>query len=168
MHVSDWYSTFSHLAGVDPNDDHEGVPSIDSVNQWPVLSGQIEDKAESEREIFAGSGVLIQGKWKLIATGAGFSAQWTGPMYPKVPATGPKHIKCQEKTPCLFDVVADPSEYHEVSAQNPEVVEAMQARLAVLNKGVFEGVQPKVAKGAVCKATQKNGNFLTPSDYALG
>ncbi len=26
-----------------------------------------------------------QGSWKLLATGVGFSAQWSGPMYPKAP-----------------------------------------------------------------------------------
>ena len=41
----------------------------------------------------------------------------------------------------------------------------MSARLAVLKKGVFEGVQPDVPKDAVCKATAKNGGYLTPSDW---
>ena len=34
--VCDWYATFLGLAGVDPRDDHDGVPPVDSIDQWPV------------------------------------------------------------------------------------------------------------------------------------
>ena len=168
IHISDWYATFSSLAGVDPSDDHEGIPSIDSVNQWPILSGQAnpeDDEAAMEREIFLGSGVLMQGRYKLIATGVGYSGQWSGPLYPKVPATGPLKGSCQAKTPCLFDVEADPEERNDMAKAKPEIVQKMQSRLASLSKGIFEGVPPKVAKNAVCEATAKNGGFLTPSDW---
>ena len=88
------------MAGVDPTDNAEGVPKIDSINQWDVVSGASPNAPRTE--IFPASGVLIQGKWKLIATGAG-TAQWSGPLYPKVKATGPKSLGCSSKQPCLFD-----------------------------------------------------------------
>jgi arylsulfatase I/J len=41
----DWYATFASLAGVDPTDEKAakaGLPPIDSVNLWPLLSGNTE------------------------------------------------------------------------------------------------------------------------------
>ena len=80
-------------------------------------------------------------------------------------ASGPKKIDCSEAAPCLFNVVVDPSERDDVAASHAALVANMSARLAVLKKGVFEGVQPDVPKDAVCKATAKNGGYLTPSDW---
>lgn len=96
-------ATFSKLAGVDPADSHPGVPDIDSIDAWPAISGTVSSSGAARSEIFIGSGVLIQGPYKLIATGAGV-AQWSGPRYPKVSATGPKSLNCSATQPCLFDV----------------------------------------------------------------
>ena len=41
--VEDWYGTFCHLAGIDSFDEvaaAAGLPRVDSVNQWPYLSGE--------------------------------------------------------------------------------------------------------------------------------
>merc|ERR1712232_1168235 len=57
VHVCDWYATFCGLAGVDPKDDHEGVPPLDSLDQWPVISGASQE--DVRKEVFPGSGVLI-------------------------------------------------------------------------------------------------------------
>ena len=181
IHVSDWYATFAGLAGVDPADDHEGVPSIDSVDQWPLLSGRAADDgfhaaaaphtSPLGREIFLGSGVLMQGRYKLIKGTSPGTAKWSGPLYPKVPADGPAKLACSDDAPCLWDVVADPSERVELIAAHPKnktvasIVANMSARLAVLMDGVFEGKQPDVPKAAVCEATAKNGGYLTPSDW---
>ena len=48
IHICDWYSTFCNLAGVDPTDDHAGVPSIDSINQWDVITGKASAPARTE------------------------------------------------------------------------------------------------------------------------
>jgi len=43
IHVGDWYSTFCHLAGVDPFDTAGAalnLPPVDSLSVWPLLSGQ--------------------------------------------------------------------------------------------------------------------------------
>jgi len=42
IHITDWYTTFSHLAGVDHHDAPAvaaGVPDVDSVDVWPLVSG---------------------------------------------------------------------------------------------------------------------------------
>lgn len=163
MHVSDWYTTFSGLAGVDHADDHDGVPSVDGVDQWPVISGQTT--APQRTEIFVAKNTLIQDEWKLIATGAG-DARWSGPLYPKVPAEGEKHSTiCGGKTPCLFNIITDVSERHNVAENNPDVVARLQARLDELMVGVFVPTQPKVTKEQKCAATAKNGGYLTPADW---
>lgn len=163
VHICDWYATFSGLAGIDPADDADGVPPIDSIDQWPVLSGAAAQPLRTE--IFIGGGVLIQDNYKLIKTGAG-NAQWSGPLYPKVKATGPANLNCSKKVPCLFDVVADPWEYTDVAADHADIVANMSARLDVLMDGTFEGKGDADVKQAdVCAATQKNGMYLTPADW---
>merc|ERR1711907_406889 len=120
------------------------------VDQWEVISGGTSKPPR--REVFVGSGVLIQDNYKLIATHPG-TAQWSGPLYPKVPATGPASLTCSPKQPCLFDIVADPAERDSLEAKFPEVVAKMTTRLNTLMKGVFEGHKPNVTKQAVCDAT---------------
>ena len=42
VHISDWFSTFCGLAGVDPTDTSaaaHGLPPIDSLDLWPMISG---------------------------------------------------------------------------------------------------------------------------------
>jgi hypothetical protein len=123
--VCDWHSTFLALAGaVEQTANGEvkksGVskeqtqtaahismlplPQIDGIDQWPAISG--ERTAPLRSEVFVGSSVLVSGTYKLIATAAG-DARWSGPMYPKVKATGSRNFSCSEQAPCLFDVVQD-------------------------------------------------------------
>lgn len=166
VHICDWYATFSHLAGVDPTDDHPGVPSIDSVNQWPVIAST--SASPVRLEVFPATGILLQGRWKLVATGAGH-AQWSGPLYPKTPATGPSNANCSTKVPCLFDIIADAGEHFDVAAANADVVKTMSARLTTLDAGSWEpalpNVPPRGSAGSVCNATLKAGGYLTPSDW---
>ena len=124
--VCDWHSTFLALAGVgettaDDEVETRGLseeqthaaaarpsmlplPGIDGIDQWPVISGERTTPLRSE--VFVGSGVLILENYKIIATAAG-DARWSGPMYPKVKATGSRNLSCSKQAPCLFDVVQD-------------------------------------------------------------
>jgi arylsulfatase I/J len=163
MHIADWYTTFSGLAGVDFADDHDDVPSVDGVDQWPVISGQTT--APQRTEIFVAKHTLIQDKWKLIATNAGDS-RWSGPLYPQVPAEGEKDAqKCSAEKPCLFNIITDASERTEVADKHPDVVKRMQARLDELMEGIWSPTRPNVTKEAKCAATAKNGGYLTPADW---
>ena len=38
-HVSDWWTTFSTLAGLKPDDGYAAAPP-DGVNLWPILTGK--------------------------------------------------------------------------------------------------------------------------------
>jgi arylsulfatase I/J len=166
IHICDWYATFSLLAGVSAADDHAGVPSIDALDQWSVLSNTSAPAVRAE--IYPASGILLQGRWKLVATGAGH-AQWSGPLYPKDPATGPDSLSCNTKVPCLFDIIADAGEHNDVSNTNTDVVKVMSARLAVLDATQWSPTVPSVPPtgnaGSVCNATLKAGGYLTPSDW---
>ncbi len=60
----------------------------------------------------------------------------------------------------------DPWERQDLAAANPTIVNKMAARLAVLMKGVFEGLGPPgVNQSDVCAATARNLGYLTPSDF---
>jgi arylsulfatase B len=165
VHVCDWYSTFANLAGVNPADDAPGIPSIDSINQWSVISGKSSSAARVE--IWPADGILINGSLKLIATGPG-TGKWSGPLYPKVPAENSTVVTCSEKAPCLYDVVADPSERADIAAGHPDVVARMAARLAALAPTKFSGQCnecPKDGSAQICAQTAKNGGYLTPVDW---
>eukprot|EP00035_Acanthoeca_spectabilis_P006453 m.124769 g.124769 ORF g.124769 m.124769 type:complete len:257 (-) comp13512_c0_seq2:69-839(-) len=100
--ICDWHSTFLALAGVHDSasesffrtdrqaSDRESalpLPEMDGINQWPAISGASTEPLREE--VFVGSGVLIQANYKLIATANPHDdGRWSGPMYPKVPATG--------------------------------------------------------------------------------
>jgi hypothetical protein len=47
----DWYSTLAHLAGADPTDHSAaaaGLPPIDSVNVWPLISGATDKSPRTQ------------------------------------------------------------------------------------------------------------------------
>jgi len=60
------------------------------------------------------------------------------------PSPAPAGMPCQEK-PCLFDIIADPTEHNDVSASNPEVVETMQKRILELLEG-----EVTIAASGIC------------------
>ena len=67
IHIADWYATFCYLAGVDPTDQKAAeakLPPIDSLNMWPMISGQ---NATSPRvDIPASYSTLISGDYKIL------------------------------------------------------------------------------------------------------
>lgn len=163
--VADWYVTLANLAGADPSDNHQGVPPVDGVDQWPLLSGQTTTGPRTE--VFVGPGVLIQGEWKFVANDSAGIAMWSGPLYPKVKATGPKSLECTtpSKLGCLFNVVTDAGEHDDVALQNPAIAKAMSDRLAELTPSIWTPTYPNVPANQLCNATVRNGDFLTPSDW---
>ncbi len=160
--IADWYSTFCGLAGVDPTDDHAkaaGLPAIDSVDQWPVISGATN--ASQRDELWIGStddsdragNTLVQG---LITTANGHKfligsidpAFFQGPVFPNNSAsaqTRQPHLDCGDPDGsgkaygpgCLFDILADPFETTDLAASKPDIVKTMRARIKVLQDGVY-------------------------------
>ena len=146
MHVADFYATYCGLAGGSPAfcaaDERaaaSGLPPVDSLDLWPLLSGAAgaSPRTEVAVDIRGKALALIQGDWKLL-TGHQVGAGWCGGTYPNATSVSAAHVNpddqflaCGEPG-CLFDVAADPTEQHDVAAAHPDVVAAMTARLAAL------------------------------------
>ena len=126
---------------MDPTDTRAkkaGLPPIDGMNMWPMLSGENETSPRYELPI--DNYTLIQGNYKLInGTDPGY-ASWGGPFFPN--STTPQHpidgtkLKCRA-SPCLFDVVNDMTEHNDISSKNSDLVEKMGLRLEELKKGYY-------------------------------
>lgn len=167
MHISDWYTTFAHLAGVNETDEAAaaaGLPRVDGVDLWPVISG-VRKAARSEIQL--STTALVSGRMKLVR-GKQEMTGWTGssypnatgqqPMFPHSPVDVWKH-DCADG--CLFNIFDDPNEHDDLSATQPHVLDSMGARLDELNRGHYE---PDRGKGdpAACKAAEANGGFYGP------
>ena len=78
----------------------------------------------------------------------------------KRPAAGDGPRATPEQ-PCLWNVVTDPAERHEVAADNPKVVATLTARLAELSKG-FAPDADFNQTGNFCEAAKGRGGFCGP------
>merc|ERR1712228_37750 len=142
IHIADWYSTFCALNGLNPTDHKAakaGLPPIDGFNVWPMISGL--NKTSPRYEIPIDDNVLIQGRYKVInGTNINY-ASWGGAIFPN--ASTPQHpiegtmLHCT-RTPCLFDVVADETEHHNIASHNADIVQNMVSRLGELKSGYYE------------------------------
>ena len=169
MHICDWYSTYSALAGVspaDPTGEAAGVPPVDGLNMWPMLSGA--NLTSPRREIYVDDGALIVGDYKLL-TAKMSSAAWPGPVYPNASSVGntlDQYTADCRATPCLYDVATDMTEHDDLAASQPGRVASMLARLQALRRTRWVNKsEPYVAS---CEADQdkvfesRYGGFLGP------
>lgn len=178
MHIADWYGTFCKMAGVDPTDSKAaaaGLPPVDSLDLWPVLSGASPTSPRTELPISAQT--LIQGQWKFMQGKMDY-ATWQGVSYPNTTTlTHPEAgtiLQCGASG-CLFDVVNDPTEHNNVAAQHPDIAQAMAARLAALAQGFYTnndtGVNVAQCNGvtdmpcACYMALNHWGGFFGPYQY---
>ncbi len=105
LHVTDMYPTLAALAGgtLDKN------KPLDGVDVWSVLGeGAASPRTELVYNIDPLAGGLRQGDWKLV---------WKAALPQKVE---------------LFNLADDPAEANDLSAQHPDKVGAMQARITEL------------------------------------
>lgn len=154
VHVTDWYSTFAHLAGVDPTDPSKvgtrsdgtrfDLPPIDSINLWPVISGAVEKSPRAEipitihHPIFNNS-ALIVGDYKLLL-GEQSLSYWQGPAFPNGTEpygedNGPK-VDCGNDLTleggCLFNIREDPAETRDLAKDLPDVLQRLKDRYSEL------------------------------------
>lgn len=94
-------------------------------------------------------GVIIQGKWKFIWGYPGWrNDAWNGWIKPEElekvsfaavddesDLTSNNMNLCNITSPCLFDIFSDPTEHHDVAAENHHVVSKMKDRVLELLKG---------------------------------
>ena len=132
IHIADWYATFCHLAGVDPTDEKAAeakLPPIDSLNMWPMISGQ--NSTSPRVDIPASNTTLISGDYKILQ-GNVAQAGWTGPQYPNLtnPNGGINAVEHCGESGCLYNIKEDPGERVNLASKMPNVLQEMQAKLA--------------------------------------
>ena len=182
MGTEDWYTTFCALAGVSP-EDHvaaaAGLPPVDGVNLWPLLSGA--NSTPPRTEVWLGSAgagnvdnskepiiqALIRADGYKLIHGLVNQDAWTGPFYPNATTSwcDTCTLDCGpiDAPTCLFNVLDDPTEHNELSAQHPDIVASMAARLQELAKTVFAPDRGKEDTTNACHAGDVTwGGFVGP------
>ena len=164
IHLADWYATFCSLAEVDPKDERAAkanLPPIDSMNMWPLISGETE---QSPREDVPVSNVtLISGDYKIL-TGTVRQAGWTGSHYPNMtnPHGGIPGVQDCGDTGCLYNIMTDPEERDNLAEKQPDILKQMQAKLAKYQATYFNPNRGKVWPGACQAAINTYGGFWGP------
>ena len=168
----DWYTTFCAIAGVDPTDDRAalaGLPPIDGVNLWPLLSGA--NSTSPRTEIWLGSNgagdvdnsqdPILQG---IIDTTTGYKAlwgnvienTWTSAFYPNTTTswcdTCPLDCGSIDNIKCLFNILDDPTEHNNIVNDHPDIVKLMQTRFTELTRTIFAPDRGTPADALACKA----------------
>jgi len=175
MTIADIYPTLCALAGADPVDARAaaaGLPPVDGLNMWPLLSGAT--RVSPRTEVVLGDtdtggqngNTVVQGYinatsgLKVLAGNVWWSF-WPGPQSPV--AAGPNMNVTVDCSPaCLFDVIADPSELKDLAKERPDVVAAMLQHTAELTKAAFSPDRGRRNASLVCEAAARYGGFLGP------
>jgi len=147
IHLADWYATFCALAGVDASDDYateHGLPSVDGLNMWPLISGQVSESPRTELAI--SHDTFIWNEYKLL-TGSHRYAVWQSSMFPNSSSQTQEELQntilnCGQDG-CLFNVVNDPSEYDDLSQLDAysDVLEEMKNKLDRAREGIWSNEQ---------------------------
>ena len=173
IHIADWYATFCKLAGVDPTDSGDGKFPVDSMDAWQILTE--ENGASLHDEIVLGydfsagrQGAIIVGDYKLIVNPQKFdcdSLMWSPLDYPC--SQGENGPDCNPH--CLYDIINDPNEKKDLSAENPEKVKELlqkydkysQESRDMQDQGIHaEGDLPNDPDA--CKYMKDNGGYWRP------
>ena len=141
MHIADWWSTLITLAGgndtdfADPSAVAHGLPPPDSLNLWPLLSGENSTSPRVEVPIAPSS--IISYPWKFLK-GPQWWSGWQGPIYPNSssPSESPNIWEfCGEG--CLYNLVEDPGERVNVAGEHADLVRSLSSRIDTLAQGFF-------------------------------
>lgn len=180
--IWDWFTTFCGLAGVsadDPVAAAAGLPPVDGLDLWPLLSGA--NATSPRQEVVLGAAgdeatgsTQVQGiirasdGWKLLI-GSVNAFFHTGPVYPNRSGYPSKTKECGDpaapegsdaKGPgCLFNVLTDPNENDDVAQDHPKIVAELRALMA---KQVLYSPDRGGDDGAACAAAARYGGFWGP------
>lgn len=184
----DWYATFAGLAGADPTDHRAaaaGLPPIDSIDVWPLVSSGVNGTSPRTKLVIGSNvggdssgrtsanttigGIIIMPYKILLGYGDGFTidyAGWTGPQNPNKTGSSKWTNITQvcgrtAATGCLYDIVNDPYEHHNLAAAQPRDWERLYAIAMEEQKTVFSPQRgekdPKAAE-----AVERYGGFWGP------
>jgi len=133
-HVSDLLPTIVEgLAGVSVEAD-----GLDGVNQWPAIAaGEASQRTEILHNIdpISRTAALRVGSMKLLLGAIGYNdwavpSGWTPPSSEQPPSPGPLP---DDGFVGLFNITADPREFHNLAAGMPDVVAKLRSRLQAYN-----------------------------------
>ena len=165
IHIADWYATFCALAGVDPTDTQAAkasLPPIDSLNMWPLISGQ--NSTSPRVDIPISMTTLISGNYKILMGNNG-KAGWTGPVYPN--NTNPDggidaREHCGKRHGCLYDIINDPGEHKNLASQMPHKLKKMRKKLRKYQVTHFNPNRGEKSPAACEAALNEYGGFWGP------
>ena len=163
IHIADWYATFSALAGVDLTDERAAkanLPPIDSLNMWPLISGQ--NSTSPRVDVPISNTTLISGDYKIL-TGDNEQAGWTGPVYPNT--TTPSGISAVEHcgdSGCLYNIKNDPEERENLADKMPDILKEMQSKLKKYQASRFNPDRGKGSPTACETALKTYHGFWGP------
>jgi arylsulfatase I/J len=163
IHIADWYATLCALAGVDPTDDKAAkakLPPIDSLNMWPLISGQ--NSTSPRTDIPISYATLISDDYKIITGSVRYSV-WTGPQYPNTTTNGKSIGKSEDcGDGCLFNIKDDPCEYENLAVKMPDMLKTMQKKLKQYQATYFNPDRGEIWPGACDTALNTYGGFWGP------
>jgi hypothetical protein len=130
---------------------------------WPLLSGA--NQTSPRTSILFTEDLIIHGEWKYVRGGAKMvEAAWGGAVYPNASTASDPIDSHQEVCPeqgCLYNVVRDRSEHHEVSAKHPELVAKLAQELD-LQAATIWSVKHEIDPQCRVFAVAHWGGFLGP------
>ena len=135
MHICDWYATFCALAGCDPSDDADGVPPPDSLNLWGALSAR--GVPSPRTAVPLSDSAHVRWPYKLVLGRQGGLGFWTGRLQPNGTALVDDDPGCPDLG-CLFDLLADPGEHHDLAPTMPKLRAKLTAELHAVLATAFQ------------------------------
>jgi len=191
VHVSDWFATFSEIAGLETQST-SGPGKSDSISMWPYISGQrdtsprttiIHDHrmfTKQSKEYDGGRcpisvfgryevagydslGAIRVNNYKLII-GEEYGASWFGQFSPNITGPSPdiNAVACVEH-PCLFNIDDDPGEHDDIAKYNPIIVDKLWKIFNDSNKAYHPRIlNPKRDVAGFCTAIRQTGGWVAP------
>jgi len=167
--IQDWYGTFCALAGVDSYDTagaRAGLPPVESLNLWPLLSGANSTSPRTEILLGNDNGGthvqgIISGHYKFLQ---GLQSQdgWQGPFYPNDTVWNGDTAIHDCTGGCLFDIFEDPTEHNDLATTNPTLLKSLKARLDEAQKTVFSPNRGKTDPTACTAALGPHKGYWGP------
>lgn len=166
-----------------------GLPPLDSLNCWGMISGEhhpsprghcrselpISDtsavKPNGDGETLVGGLIRADGfkllvgaenKRQLVGQDVLTAPYWPNTSLPPlVPELHPKECGRSPESGCLFDILNDPSESHNLARELPDTFFEMLARVDALQQTVYSPVRGEVDPLA-CETAIENGYYWGP------
>lgn len=165
IHEADWYATFAGIAGISRpvTDDRAaqlGLPPIDSVDVWPLVTGSVDSSPRVEWPLtslteaygdprtanYGGDAAYMRFPHKLLVGDIISQAGWCGPIHPNTSVswnTFDTTINCswspaEDRYGCLFNVIDDPSEHNDLASTMPDVATELYESLVMAQTKYFD------------------------------